>query len=107
MARFIKSGSREVGVYFDAYKGKNYVHIRNVYETDDGARARTSKGVMLTPDAAKEVFAALGAVIAIGPTGVDPFAVQPEVEPEPEPKAKPKRKSRAKASAASSSTGTV
>lgn len=106
MAKFIKSGSREVGVYFDAYKGKNYVHIRNVYETDEGARARTSKGVMLTPEAAKEVFAALGAVLTAGPTGVDPFAAQAEAKAEPEPKAKPKRKPRAKATASASSPKT-
>jgi len=106
MAKFIKSGSREVGVYFDAYKGKDYIHIRNLYQTDDGARARTSKGVMLTPEAAKEVFAALGAVLTAGPTGVDPFATQPKAEAEAEPKAKPKRKPRAKATAAASSPKT-
>ena len=102
MAKFIKSGSREVGVYFDAYKGKDYIHIRSLYQTADGGRGRTAKGVMLTPEAAKEVFAALGAVLTAGPTGVDPFATQPE----PEAKAKPKRKPRAKATASASSPKT-
>ena len=104
MAKFIKSGRNDVGVYFDTFKGRDYVHIRNCYIDRDGNRGRTSKGVMVSIEVANEIFAALGEVLTAGPTGIDPFTGEPHEKAEPETKAKPKRKTSARAKSKTSAS---
>lgn len=52
----VKDGTSQVWCYTNEYKGKSYFHIRQVYQTDDGAW-HPGKGVSM-PDEKKDSFLA-------------------------------------------------
>jgi len=63
---FPLGGSAEVRVYTQAYRGKQYVHIRLFYQTVDGEWRPTRKGVCVSPEQAREIGEALLAEANLG-----------------------------------------
>ena len=59
----IDTGSGAIGVYFEAYKGSEYLHIRKQYTNKQGELRPTSKGITVTPAQAMQLLPLLMEVL--------------------------------------------
>ena len=57
--KFNKSSIEEVRITRTTWNGKEYVDIRNYYETEDGEWKPTKKGVTVTLDSVNDLIAGI------------------------------------------------